>query len=220
MRAQIKLATGRVCEYQDLQSRVSMSRSYEARRALVQKYAWAIPCWEALAVITKYSPIIEIGAGIGYWARLLQEAGCDILPFDRYASGEEKWNHYTEEGRSWTSVLRGGPNVLYKHPNRTLFLCWPTYNSSFGYECLRAYKGEYFIYVGESQGGCTGDNKFHDLLYDRWKQVEGVVIPQWDGIHDYLEVYRRIPGFSDAVAKRGKMSHGRRNRHTKRMRRP
>ena len=44
-----------------------------ARRIdFVKKYAWAIPGPKALEEIKKYSPIIEIGAGAGYWKMCLE----------------------------------------------------------------------------------------------------------------------------------------------------
>lgn len=36
---------------------------------LVEKFAWAIPDNRSLRIIAEFSPIVEIGAGKGYWAR-------------------------------------------------------------------------------------------------------------------------------------------------------
>src|SRR3954447_23075729 len=43
------------------------------------KYAWAVPNEEAIDVLVEHSPLIEVGAGRGYWARLAAEAGADII---------------------------------------------------------------------------------------------------------------------------------------------
>ena len=51
---------------------------------LCKKYAWAIPDERALQILASFSPLIEIGAGRGYWARLLRDQGVDILAFDKY----------------------------------------------------------------------------------------------------------------------------------------
>jgi len=40
--------------------------------ALVEKYAWCCPDERALKILTQYAPLIEIGAGKGYWAGLLR----------------------------------------------------------------------------------------------------------------------------------------------------
>ena len=50
---------------------------------IADDYAWAIPNNLALRIIQHYGPVIEIGAGKGYWARLLVDSfGVDILCFD------------------------------------------------------------------------------------------------------------------------------------------
>jgi hypothetical protein len=47
-----------------------------------EKYAWAIPDERALKACAAFSPLVEMGAGAGYWARLLREMGCTVSPFD------------------------------------------------------------------------------------------------------------------------------------------
>jgi hypothetical protein len=51
---------------------------------LCRKYSWAIPDERALNILGKFAPLIEIGAGSGFWARLLRDRGFDILAFDKY----------------------------------------------------------------------------------------------------------------------------------------
>lgn len=187
------------------------------RTNLVQKYAWAIPCHAALEAITKYGPIVEIGAGLGYWAMLLRQLAVDIVAYDKYPSARAAENHYSKDGAAWIEVLEGGPEKAHLHSDRALFLCWPPYDDPFARRCLENYRGNTLIYIGE-QGGCTAAPDFDRQIDERWEEVEDVQIPQWDGIHDRLFVYRRRLGFYRV--KRGKMSHGRRRRHLQRMRRP
>lgn len=108
---------------------------------LCTKYAWAIPNKRALRIIANFSSIIEIGAGKGYWASLLQQAGVDIICYDK--KGQKKDN--------WTTVEKGGPSVLREKiaKGRTLFLCYPDDSNSMAVKCLDAYDGEYVIHVGE-----------------------------------------------------------------------
>ena len=56
---------------------------WKARGELVKQYSWAIPNNKAIETIVKYSPIIEIGAGTGYWGRLISKAGGDIVCYDK-----------------------------------------------------------------------------------------------------------------------------------------
>src|SRR5262249_51994941 len=55
-----------------------------ARQNLVRAYAWAVPDEEALRVCVKYSPLVEIGAGGGYWANLITQLGGKVHAYDDY----------------------------------------------------------------------------------------------------------------------------------------
>ncbi|CAM9595189.1 unnamed protein product [Ectocarpus sp. 13 AM-2016] len=52
---------------------------------LRQRFAWAIPDERALRVIKHFGPIVEIGSGLGYWAKLLRVRGVDINAYDKVA---------------------------------------------------------------------------------------------------------------------------------------
>lgn len=156
---------------------------YTERKRLVKKYAWAIPTPRALDVISRYTPILEIGAGKGYWASLLD---CEVVAYD-VAFGKE--NGQTDDGECYYEVKLGGVEVIAEYPNHTLMLCWPPYNDDMAMECLQKYQGGKLIYIGEGYGGCTATDEFHEELDSKWEQIEIVRIPQWNGLHDVLRVY-------------------------------
>jgi hypothetical protein len=167
--------------------RGSLLSPFEVRHALVQKYAFAVPCDEALDALAALGPIVEMGAGSGYWAYLLRKRGVDIQAYDKHPGTN---NHYKFTHR-WTGVVHGLPGKLKKRADRALFLCWPNYNSSFASDCLRYYTGNSVAYIGEGGYGCTGDEAFHAALDRDWSEVKEVRLPQWEGIHDALYIYRR-----------------------------
>ena len=154
---------------------------YHSRHQCTLKYSYAIPNKEAIVTITKYSPIIELGAGTGYWARLLKKNECSIVCYDN-----KSWGFRAK----YFKVKKGSYNVLPRYKRHTLFLCWPPYNSSFAYDCLSRYIGQYFLYIGEANGGCCGCDKFFELL-NKWNLIKEISIPQWNGIHDRLFIYSR-----------------------------
>lgn len=176
---------------------------HEKRRT----WSWAIPNDKALDAIIRYSPtgLIEIGAGAGYWASLLRQRGLDVLAFDK-TPGDDSWSL----SEPFTEVLTGDHTVVIGSPNRTLLLCWPCYSEDWTHEVVELYSGDTIIYIGEGNGGCTGDDKMHSLLglSDCWhdegqetcdscsteslfEEIESVDIPQWAGLHDRLYVCRR-----------------------------
>lgn len=161
-----------------------------SRSQFTSLYSWAIPSEEALDAIKLYSPVIEIGAGTGYWAMLLQNRGVDILAFDARPPGPGNKNGY-HKPITYTEVRRGGQGTLSRYPTRTLFLCWPPYDTPMAADCLRRYSGANLIYIGESYGGCTGDDTFHDQLEKEWEISQQVQIPSWPGFHDEMVIYKR-----------------------------
>lgn len=163
---------------------------YRRRPDLVAKFAWALPCDEALRTLKRYSPIVEIGAGTGYWAYLLRKRRVVIRAYDRYPPHRDP-NPFHPDQRVWTTVARGGPEKAAQYPDRTLFLCWPPYKSKMALNALTQYRGQTVIYVGEGDGGCTGCDMFHAKLDREWSCVETVTLPQWPGIRDRLTVWKR-----------------------------
>lgn len=157
---------------------------YRSRGFLRSFYSFAVPTAEVIAELAKLGPIVEVGAGAGYWAMLLQQAGADVIAYDRAPQSKQ----FT---RRWTEIRRRGPRVAQYHPDRALLLCWPPYNTPMAYEALQAYRGQTVIYVGEGHSGCTGDDRFHELLSAEWERVAEYGIPQWDNMCDDVTVYRR-----------------------------
>lgn len=161
---------------------------FKVRHDMCREYAFAIPTKEALKEISKYSPIVEIGAGSGYWASLLKKNGAEILAYDKYHK-DNKYN-FTKK---YTEVLQSDEKILKTlDPSYNLLLCWPNYDNNFAYNSLKLFKGEFVIYIGEPEGGCTANDKFHNLLKKKWTLIKEVQIPQWDGIHDLITIHQRL----------------------------
>ena len=157
---------------------------YDRRHEMIKVFSWAIPNAAAIRLLRQHSPLIEIGAGTGYWAWMIEQAGGTVLAYDSWQS------HFKTETR-WMRVKRGGPAMIKYHPGAVLFLCWPPFNEPMAYTCLKNYSGEFFLYEGEGEYGCTGDTAFHDELDAHWKLKRTVAVPKWSMIHDALFLYQR-----------------------------
>lgn len=164
--------------------------TFSLRQRLVRQFAFAIPSDEALEALSKLGPIIEMGAGTGYWAHMLRKRCVNVLAYDRHPPGSRRNFHFPSRWQ-WTGVLRGRPRKLRKHADHALFLCWPNYNTDFASQCLANYAGDTVAYIGEGDGGCTGDDAFFDALSTGWTVERVVTLPQWPGVHDSLVIYRR-----------------------------
>ena len=64
---------------------------------------------EALKRISRYAPLIEVGAGTAYYSAILQQRGIDIQPYDLYNTTDE--NHFTNV--FYTNVTQASCTQLF-----------------------------------------------------------------------------------------------------------
>ena len=171
------------------------------RYVYCDKYAWAVPNEEALEVLREHSPIVEIGAGRGYWARLAASAGADVLAFDPDPPETAGTNRWHRQPGTFYRVARGGAEVAAHHPDRALFLCWPPWGTDVASRALRAYTGETVIYVGD-EGSSAGTPESYAEMASQFTRVRVVKIPQWPGIDDRLEVWKRTASECEKESRR------------------
>lgn len=176
----------------DAPARREIHRRSANRTLLRRTYSWAIPNQAALRALAALAPLVELGAGGGYWAKLLRERGVDIVAYDRWpppAAGRQGgWAR-----KLWSEVRPGTTDVLAEHRDRTLVLCWPSpgHNEDcWAAELLRRHQVEQLVFIGEAWGGCTGSNAFHQLLDQRFQLIQELKIPRFSGTNDQLWIYR------------------------------
>lgn len=183
---------------------------------LVRRYAYGIPDEAALTAILHASPagIVELGAGTGSWARLLHERGGDVVAFDLVPPPSPGNSHVDHE--PWFPVDVGDEHVVSRFSDRTLLIVWPTAGEGWAGEAARRYHeagGSTFVYVGEGDGGRTGDRTLHCALgadstclqhhlgvLDEpctcartalWILDREVPIPRWGDAADSCRIYQR-----------------------------
>lgn len=158
--------------------------SFKLRDECMKKYAWAIPTELIIKTIAFCSPIIEIGAGTGYWAKLIAERGAEVVAFDDCSS------HYTEKDYGTHYKVEWGSDKMIRHyPNHTLFLCWPPM-TDMALECAQQYKGDTILYVGEYKA-CNANDAFFDYMSKNFEVRATMNMPQWGGLHDDFTIYTR-----------------------------
>lgn len=174
------------------------------RYALCTEYAFSIISPGDVAWISRLvagRSVVELGAGRGYWAWQLEQAGLTVHAFEPRTPGVD--NEYLKTSGQFTTVSRRDHTVVDEHPDSVLMMLWPGYNVDWAADALRRYRGDMLIYAGEGMGGCTADDDFYELLERDWKclATSGQHVTWW-GIHDALNAYVRKQRILDAPKER------------------
>ncbi len=153
-----------------------------ARKRLIWAFSWAVPDAPAIQALVEAGPWIELGAGSGYWAWLLRQAGGDVVALDREPA----------QPPSWSQVLLGDEATLPASNGRGLFMCWPPLDQPMARLALQNLAPGRVAVVGEVRGR-TGDAALWDLLERHFELTRELAIPTWPGFEDRLRLYRRVP---------------------------
>jgi hypothetical protein len=154
------------------------------RKKLIWAFSWAIPSQNAILEIARLGDsVVEIGAGTGYWAWLLGQAGCKVAAFD----AEPRQRPH------WTPIQSSSTSVFENYGSSTLLLCWPPWNDPMAEHALARHRGQYLVYVGESEGGRTANAEFFRQLQESMILEKEIQIPTWPGFFDRVMIFRRRP---------------------------
>ncbi|KAK9837237.1 hypothetical protein WJX81_000930 [Elliptochloris bilobata] len=143
-------------------------------------YAYAPPNRAALRALAARSPLVEVGAGLGYWAALLRSAGTAVAACDASPPGARGApNKYHGRVPAISPVLSGGPRFAAARPDHALLLCYPPPQGSMAEDCLRLYRGACVCLVGEAPGGDTGTRGFFRALQADFELAQRLRLPNW-----------------------------------------
>jgi hypothetical protein len=161
---------------------------FEVREKFIQKYGFAILSRAAIEAMRPYAPLLEIGSGSGYWAYELQKNGIGVIATDTMdgiygffpkESEERRWQHRYTEIEQLSSV-----EAVRKYPRRNLLTVWPDYDHSWATDALNVFTGQVVIYMGEGYGNATADDRFHELLDQRFGNQEFIPMPHFEHSYD------------------------------------
>jgi hypothetical protein len=163
------------------------------RTSAIAHFSWAVPTLPVISAIAAFvsgDGILEVGAGSGYWSKLLSVVGADVTALDSFAEGlEEDGNRrplffpvVEAKGEEYISAGRAG--------SRALFFCWPRNNFGAG-DGFPGYGGNKVIFVGEEAGGCTADISSALVRTGEWEVVDKLYMPRWSAINDVCHLLQR-----------------------------
>ena len=177
--------------YRAAARRPSASAMRRLRDSFTRTYGFPVitpEAVQALKGLLQGRPVLEVGAGNGYLAYRLQQAGVEVLPTDAHPLPE---NPYDLGSQEHTTILQAdAAEALAEFPEMALLWSWPCPDDASG-EALQSFQGETLIYIGEQYAGSTGGELFHQILDQEFEPVEFINIPSFPDIHDSIGIYRR-----------------------------
>lgn len=157
------------------------------RKGFVFTYGCSIPCREAVEALSALGPMVELGAGTGYWSRLLSSAGVDVVATDAKATHAHDFGG--EWGRHFPAEPLDAQSAVLAYPDRAAFCSWPTKGSTWPLEALRVLRpGRAYAMICDPVLGPSPD--VFDYLAE-FDEVATVTIPQFPPHADALRVWRR-----------------------------
>ena len=140
---------------------------YQPVDALKRVFSFAVPNPEALdAIAALDAPVVEMGAGTGYWAALLQQRGVRVTAMDARPPSDSEdpavANEFHTHSR-FAEVVEGSPSDLDAYDDAALFLCWPVKpghgDQAWDAECLDHWRGRFLVHVGEWRRAKEGEGE-------------------------------------------------------------
>ena len=126
--------------------------------------------------------ILSVGSGAGLWERLLELKGLEVKATDA-SPPERKWLACEKA----TSV-----EAVTAFPAPCLMCVWPHFLESCLRDCLDVFDGDYVLYVGEGEDGCTDDGSVQVLRRSgEWDEVMRANGDTYYGLYDDAFLYRR-----------------------------
>lgn len=166
-------------------------RDLPSPRELIRFYSYAIPTLRALQTVAGLGPLVELGAGAGYWSRLLRDLGADVVAYDIEPPSVNGW---ITDAPAWTEVRTGDERGLAAHADRALFVSWPERPDGFMSRVLDTYPPRTLALITDGRVSFQPTDSLYDRLAVGWDQIATVDIPRWPGRFDALTIWRGAAG--------------------------
>jgi hypothetical protein len=146
------------------------TRRGDERGRLTNRYAYACPDSQLIEDLSSH-PVVELGAGSGYWARLVHDRGGEITPLDNAS-----W-HSASDGL-WFPVERGDETRLTEFVDRTLLIVMPGRPGNAD-RFVRLWGGKRLVVVTGGRFPITDDSYRETAISDGgWELIEDRPLPE------------------------------------------
>lgn len=160
------------------------SRVVDEYRVLA-RYSEAVATADAVRRLAALGPIVEVGAGGGYWARLIRDVGGDVIATD--ADGD-----WYGDVVPWIEVQRlEAVTAVQQHPERVVLSCWPPRPYGYMTHVLEAALQSTVALVTDGRNGRVDQDPLYARLDSSWTLAETIDLPRWPGRFDSLMLWVR-----------------------------
>jgi hypothetical protein len=155
-------------------------------------YAYAIPSPETIGWISHFCagrPVVEMGAGRGYWAAQMSRAGMTVDAYEMDPpdkAGNVSFPQVKGQADVWYPVNELEAAREDAWSDHVLFLCWPPgWGDTMASDTLAKFEaagGNRLIYIGEPKGGKTGNDAFFEALSAHWmlESIDQTFVSWWN----------------------------------------
>jgi hypothetical protein len=180
---------GELPYYAEIESSLLLNPNYAdlARLFYAKNFGYGVPCCEVIDEIARYGPLLELGAGNGFWAFWLRKKGCNVIATD---IGED--NPYTKN--KWIDVVQlDALTAMNNFPDRNILIVWPHFTARWVVEIIGQMRpSQILCYVGEGPFGCCAPPAFFlEMERHQFKMIYLCASPAWPINTDYLAIYSK-----------------------------
>ena len=163
-----------VAEVKRLRTTCFMYETY-IRNSYIMNYGFSIITKELIDELKMFigdKKVLEVMGGNGYLSRCLHEAGVDIVCTDtnEWATSKKTNPMFKKWTNTWYPIEQlDAVGAVEKYNDRdVVIMSWPPYYEPTDVDVLKQclWGGKILIYIGESEGGCTGTDQFFEIVDD------------------------------------------------------
>lgn len=174
-------------------------KNWKNREIFTRVISWAIPSIDSINTIVDFAngrKILEIGAGLGMWSRLIADivGKENVIATDKESKiGFTYHQDFNDSIDVWYDVEQiDAHEAVKKYDAECLFICWGSCDFD---DVISSFKGDCIIVIGEGKYGCT--YYLSTKKHPEFQLVKIVDIHKWYGLNDAMHLYVRNNKISD-----------------------
>lgn len=133
--------------------------------------------------------LMDVGCGTGWFAYWLRKYGVTVTE----AVDNFSWKYHRGKRLDFVKKMDGTKAIQTLPKTDMIILSWPNYDSNFAtlvWNFLN--KGQYLLFIGEWEGGCTGNDSFFQAMDKEGKFIQSIAnYNAFFGLHDRAMIIKK-----------------------------